>query len=162
MPAGTPTAYEPLMLCINSSCSASCSLLPTIVPLCWGEGRCWWPCAVCDRAVGLLSCQNPLECSSQHCVTCIWRERHCYCPTVLAPVEACSCSALPATHPPTCPPTPTPLHAPITCSASALLLPFAKANRSRFMYPAGPTTKLVQCPEGELQNRKEMVHENID
>ena len=27
-----------------------------------------------------------------------------------------------------------------------------------FLVDAGPTTKFVQCPEGELQKRKEVVH----
>ena len=26
------------------------------------------------------------------------------------------------------------------------------------LHAAGPTTKFVQCPEGELQKRKEVVH----
>ena len=32
------------------------------------------------------------------------------------------------------------------------------AQQGSDLHGAGPTTKFVQCPEGELQKRKEVVH----
>ena len=48
------------------------------------------------------------------------------------------------------------MHMPGGCRVLA-----AKAGRcpcSRLLCCAGATTKFVQCPEGELQKRKELVH----
>ena len=43
-------------------------------------------------------------------------------------------------------------------ASQALQYSYARSFHGCFALHAGPSTKFVQCPEGELQKRKEVVH----